>query len=182
MEHLGGARSHAVVSAGANVAYSGRGQTYDKQVGSGCRWEVWHRPCDAPVLEYFLCLMGCKIKSKSTRRQSGSMHRTDISVDLCRSWTVHLSLGPRSRVTWKASMSCLLIFKLVRQLSIMAVSGLHREQKIIRHLKKEANSTNQPKKQSKQCLSMECRLVLGFFPSYLRVTKASNLLWKAVDL
>ena len=171
MEHLGGARSHAVVSAGANVVYSGRGQTYDKQVGSGCRWEVWHRPCEYPGSRTFPVSHGLQ-KSKNTRKQSGSMHRTDISVDLSRSCTVHRSLGPRSRAIWKASMSCLLLFKLVRQLSIMAVSGPHRGKKIIQHLKKETNSINQTKKQSKQCLPM----VLGFYPSYLRVTEASNLL------
>lgn len=133
-------------------------------------------PVNTQVLEHFLCLMGCKIKSKNTRKQSGCMHRTDIPVDLSRSCTVHLSLGPRSRVTWKASMSCLLLFKLVRQLSITAVSGPHRGKKIIQHLKKETNSTNQPKKQSKQCLPMKPRLVFGFYPSYLRVTEAPNLL------
>lgn len=39
-------RPHAGVSAGIRGAYSGKGQTYDKQAGSGCRWEAEHRPCE----------------------------------------------------------------------------------------------------------------------------------------
>lgn len=76
MEHLGGARFHVVVSACANVAYSGRGQTYDKQVDSGYRWEVWQRPCEYPGSGTFPVSHGLQNKVKE-HKEAVRLHAQD---------------------------------------------------------------------------------------------------------